>query len=111
MIAQIYDLEKSAGVHALVMELVEGSTLADRIAQGPVPGSASRPRTLFEGPYFFSDRLGAVGTLRTYDVTADGQRFLMMKDFTPSAGGVVPQGQITVVLNWSEELRQRVPTN
>ena len=32
-IAAIYDLED----HAIVMELVEGSTLAERIAWGPVP--------------------------------------------------------------------------
>ena len=32
-IAAIYGFEKSAGMHALVMELVEGPTLADRIAQ------------------------------------------------------------------------------
>ena len=36
-IAQIHGLEKSAGVTALVMELVEGPTLADRIAQGAIP--------------------------------------------------------------------------
>jgi serine/threonine-protein kinase len=36
-IAQIYGLERSAGTTALVMELVEGSTLADRIAQGALP--------------------------------------------------------------------------
>ena len=29
-IAQIYGFEKSSGVHALVMELVEGPTLAER---------------------------------------------------------------------------------
>jgi Tol biopolymer transport system component len=33
-IAQIYGLEKSGGSPALVMELVEGPTLADRLAQG-----------------------------------------------------------------------------
>ena len=32
-IAQIYGLEDSGAVHALVMELVEGPTLADRVAQ------------------------------------------------------------------------------
>ncbi|HEY6508522.1 MAG TPA: protein kinase [Vicinamibacterales bacterium] len=36
-IAQIYGLEDANGVKALVMELVEGPTLADRIAEGPVP--------------------------------------------------------------------------
>jgi Tol biopolymer transport system component len=36
-IAQIYGLAQTEGVPALVMELVEGSTLAERIARGPVP--------------------------------------------------------------------------
>src|SRR5262245_24410889 len=33
-IAQIYGVEESGGVRALVMELVEGPTLADRIKKG-----------------------------------------------------------------------------
>jgi serine/threonine protein kinase len=36
-IAHIYGLEDTGAVRALVMELVEGPTLADRIARGPVP--------------------------------------------------------------------------
>ena len=36
-IAQIYGLEESGGVRALVLELVEGPTLAERIAQGAIP--------------------------------------------------------------------------
>src|SRR5262245_26900226 len=36
-IAQIYGLEQSSTASALVMELVEGDTLADRIARGAVP--------------------------------------------------------------------------
>ena len=36
-IAAIYGLEKSDGTTALVMELVEGPTLADRITQGAIP--------------------------------------------------------------------------
>jgi serine/threonine protein kinase len=36
-IAQIYGLEESGGVRALVMELVDGDDLSQRIAHGPVP--------------------------------------------------------------------------
>jgi Tol biopolymer transport system component len=36
-IAAIHGLEESSGTRALVMELVEGNTLADRLADGPVP--------------------------------------------------------------------------
>src|SRR5262245_8785669 len=36
-IAQIYGLEESNGTRALAMELVEGETLADLIARGPIP--------------------------------------------------------------------------
>jgi serine/threonine-protein kinase len=36
-IAAIYGLEESGRTRALVLELVEGPTLADRIAQGPLP--------------------------------------------------------------------------
>ena len=42
-IAHIHGLEESGGVRALVMELVEGPTLADRIAQGPIPIDESLP--------------------------------------------------------------------
>ena len=36
-IASIYDLEESDGISFLVLELVEGDTLADRLSSGPVP--------------------------------------------------------------------------
>jgi serine/threonine-protein kinase len=36
-IASIYGLEESNGTRALVMELVEGPTFAERISQGPLP--------------------------------------------------------------------------
>jgi len=36
-IAAIYGLEESSGTNFLVLELVEGETLADRIKTGPIP--------------------------------------------------------------------------
>jgi serine/threonine protein kinase len=42
-IAHIHGFEDSTGVPALVMELVEGPTLADRIARGPIPLDEALP--------------------------------------------------------------------
>jgi len=42
-IAAIYGLDESGAVRALVMELVEGPTLADRIAQRPLPLDEALP--------------------------------------------------------------------
>ena len=42
-IAAIHGLEESDGTRALVLELVEGPTLADRIAQGPIPVDEALP--------------------------------------------------------------------
>jgi serine/threonine-protein kinase len=63
--------------------------------------TAGTPRVLFEGPY----AMGSGGG-NNYDVTPDGQRFLMIRrDFGPAPT------QINVVLNWAEELKRLVPTN
>ena len=42
-IAAIYGFEDSGNSHALVLELVEGETLADRIARGPIPIDEAMP--------------------------------------------------------------------
>ena len=42
-IAQIHGLEETDDTRALVLELVEGPTLADRIAQGPIPVDEALP--------------------------------------------------------------------
>ena len=41
-IAAIYGIEEAEGTRALVLELVEGPTLADRIKQGPIPFDEER---------------------------------------------------------------------
>jgi serine/threonine protein kinase len=60
--------------------------------------SAGRPKMLFEGPYTPSPR-----SLADYDVSSDGQRFLMLKNADQRPG------EISVVLNWTEELKQKAP--
>jgi serine/threonine-protein kinase len=42
-IAAIYGLEESEGVQALVLELVDGPTLADQVARGPLPWTRRSP--------------------------------------------------------------------
>ena len=42
-IGAIYGFEESDGIHALVLQLVEGPTLADRIAEGPLPIAEALP--------------------------------------------------------------------
>jgi Tol biopolymer transport system component len=67
------------------------------------PGFApGKPRMLFEGHY-----APTLATSPNYEVTSDGQRFLMLK---PSESAGTAPTQINVVLNWFEELKRRVPT-
>jgi eukaryotic-like serine/threonine-protein kinase len=42
-IAAIYGLEEADGTRVLLMELVEGPTVSERIAQGPIPIDESLP--------------------------------------------------------------------
>ncbi|MFN2387395.1 MAG: hypothetical protein ABR576_14110 [Thermoanaerobaculia bacterium] len=59
--------------------------------------AASTPRQLFEARY---ERPS--GPLATYDVSADGQRFLMVKGSEPEDA----VSQIHVVLNWFDLWRK-----
>ena len=60
--------------------------------------SAGKPKMLFEGPYVPTPR-----SFPDYDVSPDGQRFLMVKA-PEQAQAPTP---INVVLNWYDELKQK----
>jgi Tol biopolymer transport system component len=60
--------------------------------------SVGKPKMLFEGPYVPTPR-----SFPDYDVSPDGQRFLMVKA-PEQAQAPAP---INVVLNWYEELKQK----
>ena len=60
------------------------------------------PRIVLDGHYYF----GAGGAVaRTYDVSRDGQRFLMIKP-VPAAE---ESSRIVIVQNWFAELKRLVP--
>ena len=60
--------------------------------------STSHHHALFDQRYAF----GGAQTIANYDVSPDSQRFVMVKDDSAS-------GRLNVVLNWTEELKARVP--
>jgi hypothetical protein len=65
----------------------------------------AKPTKLFNSQGYFTDLGG-----RTYDVSADGKRFLMIKATTPAvaASSATPLN-LVVTEHWFEELRARVP--
>jgi serine/threonine-protein kinase len=71
------------------------------VAVTPTPSFvAGPPVKLFEGTGFAGS--GSAGSAQTFDISADGHRFLMIK--TDSA-----EPSLVMVLNWFEELKRLVP--
>jgi serine/threonine protein kinase len=80
-VAQIYGFEKWSGVHALVMELVEGPTLADRIAEGPIP---------------IDDAL-SIGKQIAEGLEAAHEQGIVHRDLKPANVKVRPDGAVKVL--------------
>src|SRR5262245_27790608 len=80
-IAAIYGFEESDGVRALVLELVDGPTLADRIARGPIPLDEALPiaRQIAEA------------------LEAAHQKGVVHRDLKPANIKVTPQGTVKVL--------------
>jgi serine/threonine-protein kinase len=79
--------------------LNDGAMMAAGIHHDPI-FAWDEPKILFDGDYIVRGNFG-----RPYDVAADGQRFLMMKNVDST-----PRRDIHVVLNWVAELERLVPT-
>jgi Tol biopolymer transport system component len=86
--------------HELFYRDFSGALMSIPIAAGSTfaPG---RPARLLEGGRYIGG--GASGSGRTYDVSPDGSRFLMIRDDNQQTGSLV------VVLNWFEELKRLAP--
>jgi serine/threonine-protein kinase len=80
----------------------QGRLMSAAVENGPTFVHRT-PRMVFEGGY------AAPNQGRTYDVSADSQRFVMIKNATGDAGGDAAPPHINIVLNWFEELKARVP--
>jgi hypothetical protein len=63
----------------------------------------SNPTMIFDGPYL------APNAARTYDVSPDGKRFLMIKEPPRQGGDAKAAPRIVLVQNWVEELKRLVP--
>src|SRR5437588_4969709 len=77
-IAAIYGFEESDGVQALVLELVEGPTLADRIGRGPLP----------------LDEVVAVGRQIAEAVDAAHQKGIIHRDLKPANIKIAGNGAV-----------------
>jgi eukaryotic-like serine/threonine-protein kinase len=68
------------------------------------------PKVLFERPPVVSNYWGTIGI--PWDISPDGKRFLMLKSIQQTEdthAAYVPRPKINIVLNWIEELKQRMP--
>jgi serine/threonine-protein kinase len=65
--------------------------------------NADTPAKLLEKLYYGAQTSAG----RTYDVSADGRRFLMI---TTTEGAAMDQAQVIVVQHWDEELKRLAPT-
>ena len=84
----------------------DGMLTAVSVTPG-APFTAGAPRKILSTSYHRG--ASALGLdLRAYDVSADGQRFLMIKEPDALPAGP-PTITMLVVLNWFEELKQRLP--
>jgi Tol biopolymer transport system component len=83
---EMFYLGLNGTMMAVPVERSEGSSLV-----------TAPPKQLFKGEYF------AIQAGRTYDVSPDGKRFLMIKDAAPRTAA---SPQLLVVTNWFEELKR-----
>ena len=80
-IASIYGLEESDGVHCLVLELVEGPTLAERIQEGAVP----------------LEEALTIATQIAEALEAAHEKGVIHRDLKPANVKVTPEGMVKVL--------------
>jgi serine/threonine protein kinase len=94
-IAQIYGLEESGNARCIVMELVEGDTLADRIARGPIP---------------VEDALN-IARYICEALEAAHERGIVHRDLKPANVKITPEGKVKVLDFGLAKAIQSAPAN
>jgi serine/threonine-protein kinase len=88
--------------HELFYLKIDGTMMSVPVERREETGFvAGAPKRLFQGQYY------AIQAGRTYDISPDGKRFLMIKDLDSRPSAL----QLMVVLNWVEELKRLVPND
>ena len=80
-IAAIYDLEEADGFRFLILELVEGETLAERLKRGPIP---------------LDDAL-QIATQIAEGLEAAHERGIIHRDLKPANIKLTPEGKVKVL--------------
>ena len=80
-IGHIYGIEDAGATKALVLELIEGPTLADRIAQGPIPVEEALK----------------IALQITEGVEAAHEKGIIHRDLKPANIKITPEGQVKIL--------------
>jgi eukaryotic-like serine/threonine-protein kinase len=80
-IAAIHDLQEASGLRFLILELVEGETLADRIARGPIP----------------IDDAVAIAKQITEGLEAAHEKGIIHRDLKPANIKILPDGKVKLL--------------
>jgi dipeptidyl aminopeptidase/acylaminoacyl peptidase len=90
---------------------LDGDGFLTSVAVQPSSGAgfaAGTPARILNTKYYAGASILGLD-LRAYDVSPDGQRFLMIKDIAAADRSNDPLPGMVVVLNWSGELNARLP--
>ncbi len=104
-ICAIYGVEESGGLYALVMELVEGPTLAERIDEGRIPFEEALPlaRQMADALEYAHEKGVVHRDLKPANVKVTQEGTLKVLDQFDSGEEPAP---LTVIDNWQAGLRQ-----
>jgi eukaryotic-like serine/threonine-protein kinase len=92
---EVFFIDTSGGLSAVAVERTNNTIVA------------ARPRQLLATKYYPGFTTLGID-LRGYDVSRDGQLFLMIKE---AADSTTPTERLVIVINWTQDLRPRPPGN